>query len=194
MPDVCMSCGQESVSERVVPFKVEREGVEAMVQDRQMHCAACGQVSYRGDQISEHERAVAIVVRQLLGLLSPEELKAIREKYLLKQREMEEILSIGPKTWIRWERGKVVQSKSTDKLIRSIAEDPALAHRLMIAAGIENAEAEAAFQRFHDQARRRAAAVIEARLGHLGGADYAAVAEDVIRVLHPATASERKAA
>ncbi|MFC3125088.1 type II TA system antitoxin MqsA family protein [Pseudoroseomonas globiformis] len=193
MTDTCVNCGQAAVCERTVPFDVERDGQRVTIQDRQTYCAACGQVSYRGNQISEHERAVAAATRQMLGLLTSDELQAIRKKYFLLQREMEEMLSIGPKTWVRWERGKVVQSKSVDKLIRSIAEDPALAQKLMHDACIDNPEAEAAFQRFHEQARSRAAEVMQSRLGHVAGADYGAVAEDVIRAIH-LSASGRRAA
>jgi putative zinc finger/helix-turn-helix YgiT family protein len=111
-----------------------------------MVCAACGNVSYRNTQISEHELAVASAIREMEGLLSPAELLSIRLKYRLKQTDMEQMLSTGPKTWTRWERGKIPQSKAADQLIRLIADDPDIAHRLMVQAGINNAEATATFE------------------------------------------------
>lgn len=60
---------------------------------------------------------------------------------------MEQILSTGPKTWTRWERGKITQTKAADKFIRAIADDPYLARRLMRDAGVEDPEAEEVFAR-----------------------------------------------
>jgi DNA-binding transcriptional regulator YiaG len=41
-----------------------------------------------------------------LGLLKPEQIKALRERLGLKQREISELLQIGEKTWTRWETGR----------------------------------------------------------------------------------------
>ena len=41
-----------------------------------------------------------------LGLLKPEQIKALRERLGLKQWEISELLQIGEKTWTRWETGR----------------------------------------------------------------------------------------
>ena len=63
------------------------------------------------------------------------------------------MLSIGPKTWTRWERGKIPQSKAADTLIRLLADDPYVARRLMENAKIENEEAYAHFEQLEESAR-----------------------------------------
>ncbi|WP_437871020.1 type II TA system antitoxin MqsA family protein [Methylorubrum extorquens] len=167
----CLECGETAVEERVAPFVVERGGKTATIQDRRMVCSACGNVSYRGAQVSAHELAVAEAVREMDGLLSARELAAIRDKYRLKQTDMEQMLSTGPKTWTRWERGKVPQSKAADRFIRAIAGDPYLARRLMRAAGVVNAEAEAMFAEIERDARRVAEAMVRAELRQQGFLD-----------------------
>jgi putative zinc finger/helix-turn-helix YgiT family protein len=165
MTDRCLNCGEVAVQERVVNFAVDHNGKSATIQDRQMFCGACGNISYRADQISAHEIAVASAVRELEGLLSAGELYRIRAKYKLRQTDMEQILSTGPKTWTRWERGKIPQSKAADKLIRVIAEEPDVAHRLMMQAGVENAEATATFVQIELDAKRLARALLRVELG-----------------------------
>ena len=159
--EVCVDCGEVATRERVSPFVFEHGGKKLSISDRQMFCEHCGNVSYVGKQISDHEFEVAKAIREAEGLLSAEELRRIRSKYRLRQTDMEQMLSIGPKTWTRWERGKIPQSKAADKLIRLIAEDPDVAHRLMEQAQIDNPEAAEAFERIEADAWR----VLQALLG-----------------------------
>jgi putative zinc finger/helix-turn-helix YgiT family protein len=178
--DRCLACGAVAVEERVEPFEVLHDGKSMTIQDRRMVCAECGNVSYRGAQASEHERAVGAAIREMDGLLSAEELYRIRAKYRLKQTDMEQILSMGPKTWTRWERGKVPQSKPADKLIRAMAEDPDLACRLMRGAGVVNSEAEATFEQIERDARRLARAMLRAELGERPSAELERLADRIV--------------
>lgn len=173
--DVCLACGETAVEERVASVTVERLNRKVTITDRHMCCKACGNVSYRGDQITAHELAVANAIRGEDGLLTAAELSLVRSKYGLRQTDMEQILSTGPKTWTRWERGKVVQSKSTDKLIRAISEDPYLARDMMLQAGVVNPEAEAVFAQIERDHRMIVEARFRARLG--SGADVDSLVE-----------------
>ena len=78
---------------------------------------------------------------------------------------MEQMLSTGPKTWTRWEPGKIPQSKAADTLIRVIAEDPDVARRLTVQSGVENDEATAAFAQIEQDARRLARTMMRTALG-----------------------------
>lgn len=53
-----------------------------------------------------------------LGLLKPDEIKAVRQRAGLTQSEISEKLGIGEKTYTRWEAGRSIQNKSNDTLIR----------------------------------------------------------------------------
>src|SRR6478609_4691212 len=123
MLERCPKCGSDRLRDEVADFTVAQDGKSEVIKDRRMVCAACGTVSYQGDQIAEHEYAVAAAIRRMDGLLSAEDLRRIRSRYRLKQTDMEQILSTGPKTWTRWERGKIPQSKPADRLIRALADD-----------------------------------------------------------------------
>ena len=163
--NLCARCGNDALEEIIVPFVVEYSGKKKTIQDKRMRCSACENLSYQGSQISEHERAVATAERELGGLLSPEALLNIRLKYRFKQTEMEQMLSTGPKTWTRWERGKVTQSRAADKLLRLMAENPDIARTLMDQAGITNEEAIAIFDQIDRDTKRIARAALKAELG-----------------------------
>jgi putative zinc finger/helix-turn-helix YgiT family protein len=162
--NLCAACGNETLEEITVPLVIESGGKSKTIQDRRMRCSSCENLSYQGSQISEHEKAVAAAERELNGLLSPDDLYRIRLKYKFKQTEMEQMLSTGPKTWTRWERGKVPQSKAADKLIRVMAEYPDVARKLMEQAGVINPEATAVFDQFDLDTKRIARAALKADL------------------------------
>jgi putative zinc finger/helix-turn-helix YgiT family protein len=155
-PDRCIECGDPALEVRVLDFVVDHNGQQRTISDEQTHCRACGNVSYIGAQVSRHELAVAAAVREIDGLLSTDELKAIRAKYCLKQTDLERMLSTGPKTWTRWERGKVPQSKTADKLIRLLAENASLVRQLMRDANVDNDEAWATVAQAEVDAQRAA--------------------------------------
>lgn len=180
--DRCTACDDGVVEERVEPLLVQHDGQSATIQDRRTVCAACGTVSYRGSQISEHERAVAAAIREMDGLLSAEELLRIRTKYRLKQTDLEQMLSTGPKTWTRWERGKVPQSKPADKLIRLMAEDPELTRQLMRQSGVVNAEAEAAIEGFERDAKMLMRRFVMDEIGAAPSAEMERLAERILDV------------
>ena len=58
--------------------------------------------------------------RKKRGLLTGEEIKAIRESFGFTQVEFEKLLGIGAKSFVRWENYRSDQSKSADLLLRAI--------------------------------------------------------------------------
>ena len=152
----CPECGSVDRAVEVRSLEVHHNGETRSVSVEQTICRQCGTVSYVGGQISAQQHAVAAALREIDGLLSAEELRGIRCKYGLRQTDLEKILSTGPKTWTRWERGKVPQSKTADKLIRLLAGDPLLMLNFMEDAGIDNPEALAQVNQAVEDAKRAA--------------------------------------
>jgi putative zinc finger/helix-turn-helix YgiT family protein len=153
MSELCEACHAAHLSVIRREFKFEHAGKELSALEEVSRCAACGHESYVGDQISAHEMAVASAIRKSDGLLTAEELRSVRVKYRFRQTDMEQMLSTGPKTWTRWERGKIPQSKAADTLIRLIASDPDVARHLMELAQVENAEATEVFRQIEERAK-----------------------------------------
>lgn len=146
-PSRCSNCGENTLSERTVPFAVRHNGISREIADRQTYCEHCGNISYIGSQMPEHDIAVAAAIREIDELLSPSELRRIREKYRLKQTDMEQILGTGAKTWTRWERGKITQTKAVDTLVRLLDQNPRHMFRLIRERGVINQAADDMFVR-----------------------------------------------
>lgn len=186
MSEICTACGNAALTERISPFVFSHGGKQAVIEDHQTVCEACGTLSYAGEQITRHELAVAAKIREMDGLLSAEQLRRIRLKYAFRQTDMEAMLSVGPKTWTRWERGKIPQSKAADTLIRVLADDPEVARRLMQQAGIENPAAAEIFKQIDEDTKRRATASLYAQIGSswsrdMSVGDVASRAIDAVR-------------
>jgi HTH-type transcriptional regulator/antitoxin MqsA len=96
----------------------------AVVDVTRSRCNDCGEIFYTPDQMDAAQRAVAEELRHQEGLLGPMEIREIREKYRLTQAQFEQLLGIGPKTVVRWERGTVCQNRTADELLRIIRDIP----------------------------------------------------------------------
>ena len=55
-----------------------------------------------------------------MGLLLPDEIRALREKLNKTQSEMADLLQIGDKTWTLWENGWRRPSQSMNKLLKTL--------------------------------------------------------------------------
>lgn len=56
-----------------------------------------------------------------MGLLLPEELRALRERLAMTQREIGDLLRIGAKSWTRWETGLQRPSQVINLLLKLLA-------------------------------------------------------------------------
>lgn len=70
---------------------------------------------------AEAEAIIEATKARHMGLLTAEQLAALRERLDLTQAEIGELLCIGEKTWTRWETGRQRPSQSLNLLIRALA-------------------------------------------------------------------------
>lgn len=108
-----------------------------VVDDERMICSDCRESFYSPEQLEAVERRAAEQIRRDEGLLMPDEIRAIRRRLSLTQAEFEQLLGVGPKTVVRWERGSVCQNASADRLMRLVDAYPANAQFLRTLHGME---------------------------------------------------------
>lgn len=96
----------------------------ARVRDEFARCASCGKGFYGPGQMDATLRRAAKVIREEEGLLSATKIKALRDHLGLSQSAFEQLLGVGPKTVVRWEKGTVFQNKATDSLLRVVERFP----------------------------------------------------------------------
>ena len=68
-----------------------------------------------------HEMLDAVKARHL-GILLPDQLRAMRKAIGLTQKKMAELLQLGEKTWTRWETGAERPSRSMNVLLCALHE------------------------------------------------------------------------
>ncbi|HYW12709.1 MAG TPA: type II TA system antitoxin MqsA family protein [Longimicrobium sp.] len=128
-----MKCGRRCEGryrEVVEPQTFKVRGREVTVPVSLMKCDACGDIMYSPEQMDLAQNAVYAEIRSRENLLGPDEIASLRLSLGLKQDEFERLLGLGPKTVVRWESGRVFQSKAADALMRLVHADRENAVRL----------------------------------------------------------------
>ena len=127
----CPVCGVGKLKKRVVveqftydgdrgPILVEAKDVPIQV------CDACGETFSGPDAAAIRHHAIC----SALGLLTPAEIKALRERLGKTQQEFAELTGIGEATISRWERGRLLQNRANDNFLRLLALNSSNLHLL----------------------------------------------------------------
>jgi putative zinc finger/helix-turn-helix YgiT family protein len=122
--DACPTCGTIMRSVRgtlSVSVNGERVAVPGMPH---LRCPNCGERLFSLSVARDLERRGIDRYRAKYGLLSADEIRAIRDHHGLTQAELARILRLGANTISRWEAGRNVQSAAMDVLLRLIRDLP----------------------------------------------------------------------
>lgn len=122
--DACPTCETRMVEKRGtlrLPVNGEEIAVPSAVH---LSCPKCAEVVLRfQDSKRLGEDAIALY-RRKHGLLSADEIRAIRERFNLTQADLARLLRLGANTVSRWESGRNVQTAAMDILLRLIRDLP----------------------------------------------------------------------
>jgi putative zinc finger/helix-turn-helix YgiT family protein len=83
-----------------------------------VRCRSCGFVALPNPAL----RRLSDRLREVVGVMSPEEIRARREGLGLTQKEMAHYLQVAEGTLSRWEAGAQIQQRCMDKLLRGFFE------------------------------------------------------------------------
>ncbi len=121
----CPMCGsgflEDEIADHETYFREGAHNIKLVIKDLAIkRCSNCKEEFMPKEalervQTEKHNRR---------GLLTMEQLKEIRKKLGYTQVEMAELLGVGKKTYLRWEKGLYLQNTSMDRYIRLIAENP----------------------------------------------------------------------
>jgi putative zinc finger/helix-turn-helix YgiT family protein len=122
----CPICGNETLEQKQGEYRFEPPanvpgGTMSIANATWAACSSCG------EEILPDELTEAIEAEQYrrLGLLSPANIRQVREKTGLSAVEMAHLLGVGEKSFTRWENGRSIQNKSNDTLIRLLDKNAA---------------------------------------------------------------------
>ena len=128
----CGSCDEKEVyrtpSAYKTTIKYEGRPYDVELPDLELpKCRKCGEVvfdNHAGHQINR-------VLRQQLGLLQPDQIRAGRNELGLSQRDFAAHLGVAEESVSRWETGALIQSRVVDRQIRLFFEFPSVREALI---------------------------------------------------------------
>ncbi len=97
-------------------------------------CDRCGDEQFTVEQRELVEKSALAAIRAAHGLLSPREIKALRERLGLTPTQLGELVYGVPKGLIEgWEKGRYLQNREADALLRSLEDREVLERRATVA-------------------------------------------------------------
>ena len=127
----CAVCGRDSARLVKRPFDAIYNKIPIRLDSVEMYeCERCGESTFDPGQDRAVSEAVKAKAREHLNLLPPEAIVGIRKHCNLSQRELESLFGLGEKVVIRWEKGRVLQSKTADVLLRLMDQNPGIVEDL----------------------------------------------------------------
>ena len=121
--EYCINCHglvDYTVSEVYKSFEVGDVQVSAEI--KEARCVKCGEVLYIKEIEVYNDIAIYDEYKKKVGLLTSKEIKEIRKKRNMTQKDLANFLGIGEKDITRYENGSV-QTKSIDRFIRAVGND-----------------------------------------------------------------------
>ena len=89
-----------------------------------LKCVKCGEIVLRFREGKRLHQDAIEIYRKKHGLLSADEIRAIRERFGLTQSQFARLLRLGANTISRWESGRNVQTEAMEMLLRLIRDLP----------------------------------------------------------------------
>lgn len=130
MKKFCPVCGKEQETEVIEKEEVSTvRGDEIKALARIRVCSVCGEELFDEELEEENIQRVYDIYRKKHGILSPEEIKNIRESYGLSQRAFAKLLGIGEASIARYETGALPE-KSLSNMIM-LLKDPKNMEKLL---------------------------------------------------------------
>lgn len=119
-------------------------------------CDKCGTRGYLPGQRDANQQSIREYQKALLGYISPSDVLALREKYLLTQEQAGVIFGGGKQGFSKWECGKSAPAGPTARLIKLALKFPSVMLSLTADAGIKLAETTSHSRRITDNNDRYA--------------------------------------
>lgn len=121
----CPICGIGALKKKIGAEKFEYKGETLSIPNYITYaCSECGEAIVDNATLKESGKKLKDFQRRVDGLLSGEQIKAIRLKLELTQEQMADIVGGGLKSLARYESGQVCQSKGMDNLLRILDAYP----------------------------------------------------------------------
>lgn len=117
---LCAICGEGHITEQVRAVETEYKGTKALLPMHYQLCDTCTS-DYAGMAESKLNKRIVMAFRkQVDGLLTGEEITALRKQYKLTQAQAAQLFGGGPVAFSKYENDDVAQSEAMDTLLRLV--------------------------------------------------------------------------
>ncbi len=117
---LCPLCGEGHVTPRTENTVTEYRSQKGNVMLQYAECDACGSEVVGDADGRANKRAVLRFRKTVDGLLTGEDIRAIREKYRLTQTQAAKLFGGGPVAFSKYENDDVAHSEAMDNLLRLV--------------------------------------------------------------------------
>lgn len=106
------------------PMELNYKGQSATVQMPGWYCRDSGESIHTGADMKVSDKALKELKIKVEKLLLPEEIRRIRTKLGLTQREAGDVIGGGPNAFQKYESGEVLLSKGMSNFLRVLEKHP----------------------------------------------------------------------
>lgn len=134
-PSVCPICEQGHLVAIEDTNDTEYRGVTRRLPLHYSECDVCGSETATPEQTRYNKRAMTAFKKEVDGLLTGQQIVALRKRLGLTQAQAAKLFGGGPVAFSKYEKDDVTQSESMDKLLRMADKIPAVMPMLAEEAG-----------------------------------------------------------
>jgi HTH-type transcriptional regulator/antitoxin MqsA len=122
-PPVCPETGKPMVR-NTRPMTITYKGQSSTFDMPGWYCDESGESIHTAEDIKTSDAALKELKIKVENLLRPQEVKRIREKFGLTQREAGAIIGGGPNAFQKYEQGTITVSKGISNFLRVLERHP----------------------------------------------------------------------
>lgn len=134
---LCAICGEGHITAQTRTVETDYKGTKALLPMHYQLCDTCTS-DYVGMAESKLNKRIVMAFRkQVDGLLTGDEITALRKQYKLTQAQAAQLFGGGPVAFSKYENDDVAQSEAMDTLLRLVRRSPAAFWALVEEKGLQ---------------------------------------------------------
>jgi HTH-type transcriptional regulator/antitoxin MqsA len=127
----CPFCGEKAYYHQTKPMTLKYKGQKITVKQPAYWCDECGEGVINGEDRKVTQKELQEFRAKMDGLLTPDDIKNIRDKKLhLTQQEAAELFGGGVNAFSRYERGETPIPKPLSQLLKLLKNHPNLLYEI----------------------------------------------------------------
>ncbi len=120
----CPLCGEFEQEHKIQPMTYAYKNIEFIINQPALWCDACGEGVIEGKDSRAVMPLIMAEKARIEGLLTPEEIKQVRIKLKLTQKQAATIFGGGVNAFNRYEKGKLPVPRSLSLLLKVLRNHP----------------------------------------------------------------------